>query len=423
MTLSEFLHLAWESISGNKLRSLLTMLGIIIGVASVITMVGISAGTSAAIEEQITGLGSNLVFVQSAFARFGPGAGPRITSTSSGGTFSVSSSGGLVYDDAFAIAEQVEGVAAVAVVQESSETVKVGNVSLDSVTILGSTADLPSVADMQIDAGRYFTAQEVERKQKVAVLGSTLAEELFGEGDPIGKTVAAGSTKLTVIGVFEQRGTFSGVDFDAQLYTPITVVFQKFTPSMFARIVGDSVRRIYVEIESPEVLDSTIEQIELLLAKRHDVSLDEADFTITTQQDIIETQESTTAAFRNLLAWVAGVSLIVGGIGIMNIMLVSVTERTREIGIRQAIGAAPQDIRWQFLTEAVVLSLVGGVIGVLVGVAGALIFGAVSDLRTVVVTSSIFLAFLSSAAVGIFFGFYPADRASQLDPIEALRHE
>jgi putative ABC transport system permease protein len=207
------------------------------------------------------------------------------------------------------------------------------------------------------------------------------------------------------------------------LYTPITVVFQKFTPSMFARIVGDSVRMIYVKIESPEVMESTIQQIELLLAKRHDVSLDEADFSITTQQDVIETQESTTAAFRNLLAWVAGVSLIVGGIGIMNIMLVSVTERTREIGIRQAIGAAPQDIRWQFLTEAMVLSLVGGLIGVLVGVAGALLFGAVSDLRTVIVSSSILLAFLSAAVVGIFFGFYPANRASQLDPIEALRHE
>jgi putative ABC transport system permease protein len=423
MTLSEFLRLAWESISGSKLRSLLTMLGIIIGVASVIVMVGISAGTSAAIEEQITGLGSNLLFVHSALVRFGPGAGPRLAASSGGGDFAVALRGGLVYDDAFAIADQVQGVAAVAVVQESSETVEFGNVTLDSVTILGSTSGLPSVGDLQLDQGRYFTDQEVERKQKVAVLGATLAQELFGEADPIGQTVTAGNTKLTVIGVFEERGLFSGVDFDAQLYTPITVVFQKFTPSMFARIAGDRVRTIYVEVESPEVLESTTRQIELLLAKRHDVTLEEADFSITTQQDIIETQESTTAAFRNLLAWVAGVSLIVGGIGIMNIMLVSVTERTREIGIRQAVGAAPQDIRWQFLTEAVVLSLVGGLIGVVVGVAGSWVFGALSDLRTVVVTSSIVLAFLSAAAVGIFFGFYPANRAAQMDPIEALRHE
>jgi len=417
MQLSEFLQLAWESISSNKLRSLLTMLGIIIGVASVIIMIGISAGTEAAIEEQITGLGSNLVYVQSGFVRFGPG----------GASFSSSSqqrdSGGLVYDDAFAIAEQVDGVVAVAVEQQSSESVEFGETSLDSVTIVGSTADYPSVRDIEIDQGRYFTQEEVERTRKVAVLGQSLAQELFGEADPIGQTVNVGGTKLTVIGVFAERGLVSGVDFDAQLYTPISVVFQKFTPSQLARIIGDRVRVIYVKVESLEVLESTIEQIELLLAKRHDVSLDEADFSVTTQQDIIETQESTTAAFRNLLAWVAGVSLIVGGIGIMNIMLVSVTERTREIGIRQAIGAAPFDIRWQFLTEAVMLSLVGGLIGVVAGVAGTWAFGTLSDLRTVIVTGSILLAFGSAAAIGIFFGFYPADRAAQLDPIQALRHE
>jgi putative ABC transport system permease protein len=215
----------------------------------------------------------------------------------------------------------------------------------------------------------------------------------------------------------------SGVDFDSQVYTPITVVFQKFTPSQFARFMGDNVRMIYVEIESPEVMENVIQQISFLLAKRHDVSLEEADFSVTTQQDIIQTQEATTAAFRDLLAWVAGVSLIVGGIGIMNIMLVSVTERTREIGIRQSVGATPDDIRWQFLTEAVVLSLVGGLIGVLAGVAGSWIFGIVSEMRTVIVSASIFLAFTSAAVVGIFFGFYPANKAAQLDPIEALRHE
>jgi putative ABC transport system permease protein len=276
---------------------------------------------------------------------------------------------------------------------------------------------------MEIDEGRYFTQQEVDRTQKIAVLGYTLAQELFGDADPIGQTVTVSGTKLTVIGVFSERGMVSGVDFDSQLYTPITVVFQKFTPAQFARFIGDRVRVIYVEIEDPEVMEDVIQQITFLLAKRHDVSLEEADFTVTTQQDIIQTQEATTAAFRNLLAWVAGVSLIVGGIGIMNIMLVSVTERTREIGIRQSVGATPDDIRWQFLTEAVVLSLVGGLIGVLTGVGGSWIFGVVSDMRTVIVVSSILLAFVSAAAVGIFFGFYPANKAAQLDPIEALRHE
>ena len=415
MNLTEFLRLAWESIVGNKMRSLLTMLGIIIGVASVIIMISISAGTSASIEERITGLGSNLVYVSSAFSRMGARMGAVVM----GGE----SEGGLVFDDANAIAEEVNGVAAVVVEQSSSETVKVGSVVLDGVTIVGSTPGFPSVREIKIKDGRYFNEQEVDRKQKVAVLGYEIAQELFGDADPIGQTVTVGDAKLTVIGVFAERGMVSGVDFDSQLYTPITVVFQKFTPSMFARIMGNRVRMIYVKIENLEEMDKVIEQISLLLAKRHDVSLDEADFTITTQQDIIQTQESTTAAFRNLLAWVAGVSLIVGGIGIMNIMLVSVTERTREIGIRQSIGATPNDIRWQFLTEALLLSLVGGLIGVLVGIAGSWIFGEISEMRTVIVSTSIVLAFTSAAIVGIFFGFYPANKAAQLDPIEALRHE
>ena len=193
---------------------------------------------------------------------------------------------------------------------------------------------------------------------------------------------------------------------------------------MFARIMGDRVRMIYAKVDTDQApMEDIILQIQLLLAKRHDVSLDAADFSITTQQDIISTQESTTAAFRDLLAWVAAVSLVVGGIGIMNIMLVSVTERTREIGLRQAVGATPNDIRWQFLTEALLLSLVGGLIGVLVGVGGAWLFGELGGMRTVVVPTSIVLAFASAAAVGIFFGFYPANKAAQLDPIEALRHE
>ncbi|HLO29573.1 MAG TPA: FtsX-like permease family protein, partial [Anaerolineales bacterium] len=214
-----------------------------------------------------------------------------------------------------------------------------------------------------------------------------------------------------------------GTDFDARLYTPITVVFQKFTPSQFARIVGDRVFMITVEVDPAATLEDVITQINLLLVKRHKLTLDTADFSVTTQSDIISTRESTTSAFRNLLAWVAGVSLIVGGIGIMNIMLVSVTERTREIGIRQSVGATPNDIRLQFLIEALLLSIVGGLIGVIAGVGGAYLFGTFSDMRTVVSVSSILLAFGSAALVGVFFGYYPANQAAQLDPIEALRYE
>lgn len=408
MRLSEAAHIAWEAILKNKIRSFLTMLGIIIGVAAVIIMVGISAGTEATIQEQITSLGSNLIFVQGAMTRGGPGQAP---------------SGGLVFDDAAAIQDGVSGVTSVVVEQNSSETVKFGDVILEDISILGTTPGFPSVRDMQIANGRYFTDKEIDRKQKMVVLGFAIAEELFGEDDPIGQVITVGTTKLTVIGVMEEKGIVGNTNYDSYVFMPITVVFQKFTPSMFARIMGDSIRMIYVEVDPNENIDDIITQIELLLVKRHELTLDTADFTVTTQQDIISTQESTTSAFRSLLAWVAGVSLIVGGIGIMNIMLVSVTERTREIGIRQSVGATPNDIRLQFLTEALMLSIVGGLIGIVVGVGGAYIFGALSDMRTVVQPGPVLLAFSSAAIIGAFFGYYPANQAAQLDPIEALRYE
>ena len=411
MRQGKIIQVAWQGLARNKLRSLLTMLGVIIGVTAVIVMISVSAGTEATIEDEITSLGTNLIFVQGSFNRgsFGPGAGNQ--------------GGGLVYSDAFAIADEVDGVEGVVVEQGTTETVKAGNAVIESVSVLGSTSDLPSVRDMTIAQGRYFSETELDRAQKVAVLGASLAEELFGDATPIGQVLTIGSTKVTVIGVFEERGFVGEVDYDARVYLPITLVFQKFTPSQFARFRGDSVRLIYVEVAEDVDQEDVVFDIEVLLAKRHEVSLEDPDFSVTTQDDIIETQEATTEAFRNLLAWVAAVSLLVGGIGIMNIMLVSVIERTREIGIRQSVGATPNDIRWQFLTEALLLSLVGGLLGVVTGVGGAYLFGFFGNLRTVIVPSSILLAFLSAAGVGIFFGYYPANQAAQLDPIEALRHE
>jgi putative ABC transport system permease protein len=410
MKSSEAMRIAWEAILKNKVRSFLTMLGIIIGVSAVIIMVGISAGTEATISDQITSLGSNLVFVQGSFARGGPNQ--------------PNASGGLTFDDATAIESNVNGVVSVVVEQNSEEDVRFGDVTLTSVELLGTTAGFTSVRDMKIASGRFFTQTEIDRKQKVVVLGSSLATSLFGTSDPIGQYITVGSTKLVVIGVFAKKGLVGNTDFDARVYTPITVVFQKFTPSEFARFLGNRVRMIYVKIDPKTTLTDVTTQISLLLLRRHKISsTGTADFTITTQQDIITTQESTTAAFRSLLAWVAGVSLIVGGIGIMNIMLVSVTERTREIGIRQAVGATPADIRVQFLTEALMLSIVGGLIGMIVGVGGAYLFGALSGMRTVIQPTSILLAFGSAAIVGAFFGYYPANQAAQLDPIEALRYE
>jgi putative ABC transport system permease protein len=410
MTPREFLRTAWESINKNKMRSFLTMLGIIIGTASVIIMVAVSAGTEAEITEQITSLGSNLIFVTSSFSRGGP--------MSMG-----ASSSGLVYEDAAAIEEGISGVDGVIVEQDATEGVRAGGISLDEVEILGTTPDFPAVRDVEVASGRFLTATDVERKSKVAVLGAGLAEELFGDADPIGQRVTAGTAKLSVVGVLAPKGSVGGTDFDNRLYTPITVVFQKFSSFGFGRVTGDHVRAVTLALAEGQDIDAAIQQIQFLLAKRHEVALDSLDFSITTQDDIITTRESTTASFRSLLSWVAGVSLIVGGIGIMNIMLVSVTERTREIGIRQSVGASPRDIRWQFLTESLLLSLVGGALGVLAGVGGSCLFGAVGDMPTTLVPASILLAFASAAAVGVFFGFYPANRAAQLDPIEALRHE
>jgi putative ABC transport system permease protein len=409
MILREVLNAAWKSIASNKSRSLLTMLGVIIGVAAVIVMMSISAGTEAEISEAITGLGSNLIYIRpAAVTRGGPGMGGGST---------------LVYDDVWAIRDEIEGVEGVSVEQDTTVSVKYGSTSLEGVTLVGATPDSAEVRDLEVADGRFFNQTELERSQKVVVLGASIAETLFGDEDPIGQTITVSDTKLVVIGVMAERGLVSGVNIDEMLYTPITLVFKKFTPNMFARVMGDSVRLINVAVAEDANMDEVLTQVTLLLARRHDVTLDELDFTIQTQDEIIETQEATTASFRTLLTWVAGVSLIVGGIGIMNIMLVSVTERTREIGLRQAIGATPGDIHIQFLSEAIMISLVGGLLGVLAGIGGSYLFGEFGDMRTVIVPYSIILSFTSAALVGIFFGFVPARKAAQLDPIEALRHD
>ncbi len=404
----EITRIAWEGVARNKVRSLLTMLGVIIGVAAVIVMIAISAGTEATISDQINSLGANLIFIQGGNTRGGPGGNQ-------------SNSPQLVFDDAETI-ENVASVVGTVVDQQTIQTVKTDDVTLNDVVLVGTTPDFPSVRDVEIANGRFFNETEMERNSKVVVLGASLAEDLFGEEVPIGQSITIDTNRFTVIGVAAAKGIVGSTDFDSQLYLPIQIVFDKFLPSQFARIVGNSVRVIYAEVEPDADIDNVILQIQAKLASTKEVTVEELPFTIQTQQDIIDTQGATTEAFRSLLAWVAGVSLLVGGIGIMNIMLVSVTERTKEIGIRQSVGATPNDIRLQFLTEALMLSLVGGLLGVVIGVGGSLLFGT-GEMRTVIVPSSILLAFGSAAAIGIFFGFFPANKAAQLDPIEALRHE
>lgn len=403
MSFGKILRVAWDGLNLNKIRSFLTTLGVIIGVASVIIMLAVSAGAEAAIAEQINALGANLLIVSP--MRGVPGAART-----------------LLLEDALAINEQVVGITGISAEQSPpAQTVKANGITLESISLVGTTADFPEVRDYPLGEGRYFDIGEDDRKVKVAVLGAGLAQDLFGEQSPLGQIITVGSTKLTVIGVMVSKGVVADVDYDGRIYLPISVVLQKYMTTTPLR--GDSVRTIYVKVESQEKIDSVITQITSLLAERHDVDPAKPDFTIQTQQDIIATQEATTAAFRDLLAWVAGVSLVVGGIGIMNIMLVSVTERTREIGLRMALGARPADVLLQFLLEAVILSLVGGLVGVLSGVGGANLFAELGTMRTEIVPASIPLAFGAAAAVGIFFGYYPATRAAKLDPIVALRHE
>ncbi len=406
---ADTMRIAWEGVTRNKIRSLLTMLGVIIGVAAVIIMISISAGTEAQIAAQIEGLGANLVFVQSGFGRGGPGGGNN-------------SGPNLVYDD-LEVVKSVGGVVGTAVDMPSVQDVKAGSTTLTSISVVGTSPDFPGVRDVPVANGRYFTDTDVDRTAKVAVLGAALAEDLFGDADPVGQSIVVGNVRLTIIGVAADKGVVGNTDFDAQMYVPITLVFDRFVNSQFARFLGNNVRIIYAQVAEDADLENVLTQIQLKLATAKDVSPDELPFTLQTQQDIVDTQAATTEAFRNLLAWVAGVSLLVGGIGIMNIMLVSVTERTREIGIRQSVGATPGDIRLQFLVESILLSLAGGLIGIALGIAGSYLFGQTGDMPTVIVPSSLVLAFGSAAAVGIFFGFFPANKAAQLDPIEALRHE
>jgi len=405
MSLLRTLGVAWEGLTLNKGRSVLTTLGVIIGVAAVIVMLAISAGAEAEIADQINALGANLIMVMASMSRSGFGA--------------EAAGAQLEYDDIAAIEENVSGINGVSAEQSTTQDVKAGTTTLEDISVVGTTSGFPDVRDYQVLVGRFLTDEDNDRSNKVIVLGYDIAVELFGDASSaVGQKVKVDSTNLTVVGVMAEKGVVGTTDYDGRVYIPLTVVFDKFMTSRFG---NGEVRLIYVSAESNEAMDSVMSQVTNLLAERHDVDPMSSGFTLTTQDSIIDTQASTTEAFRDLLGWVAGVSLVVGGIGIMNIMLVSVTERTREIGLRQSLGARPRDVQRQFLLEAVILSLAGGLIGVLCGVGGSYLFNALGTMRTELVSASIPLAFAAAAAVGIFFGYYPATKAAQLEPIVALR--
>jgi putative ABC transport system permease protein len=404
-----------EGLTLSKVRSFLTTLGIIIGVAAVIVMLAVSAGAEAEIADQINALGANLIMVMPSFSQrgFGDGGPPP----------------GFTYDDLEIIAESVTGINGVSAEQSTTQDVKAGSITLESISVVGTTSGFTDVRDYQVAQGRFLTDEDNERENRVVALGYDIALELFGDpsassgqapSSALGQKVKIGSTQFTVVGIMEEKGVVGTTDYDGRVYIPLTSLFDKFTSTRFG---GDEVRLVYVSAESTDTMDSVMQQLPDVLYGLLGTDPMSLGFGLTTQDSIIDTQASTTEAFRSLLGWVAGVSLVVGGIGIMNIMLVSVTERTREIGLRQALGARPRDVRLQFLLEAVVLSLVGGLVGVLVGVGGSYLFDALGTMRTELVTASIPLAFAAAAAVGIFFGYYPATKAAKLDPIEALRRE
>ncbi len=412
MNILESIRIALRALSANKMRSGLTMLGIIIGVGVVIALVSVGEGAQAAVTEQIRGMGSNLIMVI-------PG------SLSEMATMLVSGSSSLTLDDAEAIAANCPDVVAVA--PEVSYGAQVAYGSENTYTLVtGTTPEYPWVAKFYPKEGQFFDSHHLEIAARVAVLGARTARKLFGEESPIGRTVKINRIPFRVIGVMEEKGgtEIGGAVRDEIVFVPITTAQTKLFSGRAIR-GGRRVSMINVSAAGEDRIDAAIEQITLLLRERHKIRYQDEDFTVISQKGILGIMGRVTGIFTFFLGAIAAISLLVGGIGIMNIMLVSVTERTREIGIRKAVGAKRRDILMQFLVEAVALSVIGGLIGILFGVVVVNLVNVISQhlIMAVISPDSILVAVGFSVAVGLFFGIYPATRAAALNPIEALRYE
>ena len=397
--------IALRALRRNKMRSMLTALGIIIGVASVVAMVAVGNGAQARITSQVSALGQNLLTV---FAG----------SKKSGGVNSgLGSASAITLADAEAVQREVPDAAAVS--PEVSVTAQaIANGRNWSTTVVGESQDYLKIRDWKLAAGSMFNASDIRSAAKVAVIGSKTANELFGPLNPVGQGVRIKNIPFTIIGLLESKGAgMGGANQDDRILIPYTTAMKRITGDRYLRSVN-------VEIRSSDRMDIAQQQMTSLLRQRHRLTAGQGDdFNIFNQKEIADTVNSISKIITLLLGSVAGISLVVGGIGIMNIMLVSVTVRTRESGIRSAVGAQPGDIRLQFLIEAVTLSLFGGLIGVLCGVGASQLVGVLADFKAVVSSGSIILAFGVSSVIGIFFGFYPAHKAAALDPIVALRYE
>ena len=412
MRASDLVSSAGRALRANPLRSALTALGVIIGVASVVAMVSLGSGAQAQVERSIASLGSNLLIIVPGAMR--SGGGVRAQAGAGGGWDS------LTMDDAQAIAAQIDGVVAVAPSQRARAQVIANGLNWNP-QVEGVTPDYLIARDWQIAAGRMFDETEERQARRVVVLGPTVALELFPNVDPLGQTVRMNGGTYEVIGVLESKGQSGfGMDQDDIVLAPLTTVKRRISGR---RGRGDSVSQISVKAASDDQLSRVQEDVEMLLRQRHRTREGEDDFTVQNLSSITEAAAQTTQVFTYLLGGISAVSLLVGGIGIMNIMLVSVTERTREIGLRKALGARQSDILHQFGLEAVTLSVAGGIIGLVIGVAGAWGMTTLFNLPLVVSPFNAGLAIAFSGLVGVVFGAYPAYRAAKLDPIEALRRE
>ncbi|HNV57829.1 MAG TPA: ABC transporter permease [Smithellaceae bacterium] len=408
MNMPSTVKISLRALRVNKMRSALTMLGIIIGVAAVITMLAVGRGASNKISEQIASVGSNLIIVL-------PGS-----TTASGIRLGSGATQNLTRSDAEAIKQECSAVATTAPILNGSAQIIYGNSNWPSI-VFGTDENMLEVREWTLASGRNFYDQEIRSAAKICLLGQTVVDNLFGNDDPLHKTVRIKKVPFVVIGVLAPKGqSMLGQDQDDIVYVPVSSAQR----NLFGRWFPGTVRSIMVKARSTEELDRAEQQIKELLRQRHRIGPDqEDDFTVRNLTQMMQMAEQASRVMALLLAAIAGVSLLVGGIGIMNIMLVSVTERTREIGIRMAVGAKTWDIRLQFIIEAVILSLIGGLIGVLLGVLFAQLLSFFAGWTILISTYSILLSFGFSGLVGIFFGFYPAYKASLMNPIDALRHE
>lgn len=401
---SESILIALAGLKANKLRAMLTMLGIIIGVGAVIAMVSIGMGVKDKVATSIAGLGSNLLVVT-------PGA-----SNAGGSRQAAGSSITLSEKDALAIAQEVPGINLVAPAVSRSYQVVFGNQNWTT-SVQGTTPDIQGIRNYNVEEGAFFTSQDVETRARVAVLGKTVADNLFNGGTPIGQTIRINNAPFRVVGVLEAKGESSGGNQDDAVIIPLKTAQE--------RLMGITyIQNINVQATGTDVIYQAQADITTLLRARHKLATTTPDdFTVRNMVAIMATADETTSMITALLAVVAALSLLVGGIGIMNIMLVSVTERTREIGIRKALGARYHNILLQFLIEAIVISVAGGLLGIALGIGASYVISSVAGWKTLISSLAIVAAFGFSVFIGLFFGIYPARKAALLDPIEALRYE